>query len=116
MSQGKSTLIKPSFFLLSVHNRREGTSVLKSSASTKCKSYTCLIHIPTVVPDSLLKEISSKVDLEITQKNPTRVPRRANLERQKIIHSLHLTAFTETCPEAIAYFQDKKGRRDADFG
>ncbi|KAI8897324.1 hypothetical protein BC833DRAFT_594160 [Globomyces pollinis-pini] len=69
---------------------RESTSVLKDSASTKCKSYSCMIKLNKPVPLELLKKASEMKNLTVDQRNPTRVPRRADLVRVKTIEYMEL--------------------------
>jgi tRNA pseudouridine synthase 10 len=74
----------PSVYLMD----REDVNILKDSASTKCKTYKLLIHLPERVAAAKLAALSAGLDLELKQRNPTRVPRRADLVRDKLIHTL----------------------------
>jgi tRNA pseudouridine synthase 10 len=75
---------------------REATTVLKDSASTKRKSYRCVVRLSAPVAVEKLAALSAATkDLEVAQRNPPRVPRRADLIRQKVIHSMDITAVTE---------------------
>lgn len=65
---------------------------MKESASTKCKSYSCWVQLGKPVLVSKLAELSLLKDIKVAQKNPTRVPRRADLVRDKIIHDIKIHA------------------------
>ncbi|KAJ3297069.1 putative tRNA pseudouridine synthase Pus10 [Borealophlyctis nickersoniae] len=67
---------------------RESTKILKDSASTKSKSYSVLVQLSEDVTLELLEELSKITNLAVKQQNPTRVPRRADLCRDKVIHNL----------------------------
>ena len=69
---------------------RSDTSVLKDSASTKSKSYQCKVQLIPPQPRSALEQLSGTRDLPVSQRNPTRVPRRADLVRDKVIEELIL--------------------------
>ncbi|KAJ3145732.1 putative tRNA pseudouridine synthase Pus10 [Geranomyces michiganensis] len=69
---------------------REETKLLKDSAETKCKSYSTLVQLSKPVSLEQLAKISELKDLKVAQRNPTRVPRRADLVRAKVIHTLHV--------------------------
>ncbi|KAJ3149021.1 putative tRNA pseudouridine synthase Pus10 [Geranomyces variabilis] len=69
---------------------KEETKMLKDSAETKCKSYSTLVRLSKPVSVEQLAKISQLKDLEVAQRNPTRVPRRADLVRAKVIHALHV--------------------------
>ncbi|KAJ3053633.1 putative tRNA pseudouridine synthase Pus10 [Rhizophlyctis rosea] len=69
---------------------KEGTRVLKDSAATKSKSYSCLIRLSEPVTQEKLDEVSALGQIKVAQQNPSRVPRRADLLRHKLIESLHL--------------------------
>jgi tRNA pseudouridine synthase 10 len=64
------------------------TSALKESASTKSKSYTCMVELETPVTLEALTELSQKSNIQLKQRNPTRVPRRSDLIRDKVIESI----------------------------
>ncbi|KAI8593161.1 hypothetical protein BDZ88DRAFT_187521 [Geranomyces variabilis] len=69
---------------------KEETKMLKDSAETKCKSYSTLVRLSKPVSVEQLAKISQLKDLEVAQRNPTRVPRRADLVRAKVIHTLQV--------------------------
>lgn len=69
---------------------RDTISILKDSASSKSKSYRCIVQLSTPVPILSLNAINAITTLELKQKNPTRVPRRADLVRDKVIESIHV--------------------------
>ncbi|KAJ3036936.1 putative tRNA pseudouridine synthase Pus10 [Rhizophlyctis rosea] len=69
---------------------KDDTRVMKDSASTKSKSYSCLIQLAKPVTQAKLDEVSAMGEIKVDQQNPTRVPRRADLLRKKTIESLHL--------------------------
>ncbi|KAJ3085549.1 putative tRNA pseudouridine synthase Pus10 [Quaeritorhiza haematococci] len=75
---------------------REDTKILKESASTKSKSYSCLVRLSSPVTQADLDRANQISDLEIKQRNPTRVPRRADLVRDKVIHTLHVRFVEES--------------------
>lgn len=70
---------------------RDDTSVLKDSASTKSKSYDCLVQFGSPVDPLVLEGLSKQTNIAIAQKNPTRVPRRADLLRHKTIETIAFT-------------------------
>ncbi|KAJ1557464.1 putative tRNA pseudouridine synthase Pus10, partial [Nowakowskiella sp. JEL0078] len=70
---------------------REDVKALNASAATKAKSYSCIVRLDKPIISGDLERISDLKELEIEQKNPTRVPRRADLIRKKTIHSLSCT-------------------------
>ena len=72
------------------------TDVLKASASTKRKSYKCTINLSKPVDQELIKSLGDMKELVLQQRNPTRVPRRADLVREKIVHSMKLHLFNPT--------------------
>ncbi|TPX63162.1 hypothetical protein SpCBS45565_g06808 [Spizellomyces sp. 'palustris'] len=69
---------------------REETKILKDAANTKSKSYSTLVKLASPVTIEALDEVSKIKDLAIKQQNPTRVPRRADLMRDKVIESLRV--------------------------
>ncbi|TPX62387.1 hypothetical protein PhCBS80983_g00465 [Powellomyces hirtus] len=69
---------------------KEETKVLKDAADTKSKSYTTLVKLASPVPLEALTKLSQITNLEVKQQNPTRVPRRADLMRDKLIETLHV--------------------------
>ena len=71
---------------------RAETNVLRNSASTKRKSYRCCVELGKSVESTKLQELSKIKELILQQRNPTRVPRRADLTREKTIHSLKVIA------------------------
>lgn len=71
---------------------KDSTMVLRNSASTKRKSYRCVVELGNPVDTEKLNEISQLKDIVLSQRNPTRVPRRADLVREKTIHTLDVKA------------------------
>lgn len=69
---------------------RSDTKVLKDSASSKQKSYRCLVRLSTPVPAEKLASVEQSTPIDIQQRNPTRVPRRSDLVRQKTVLNLQL--------------------------
>ena len=83
---------------------RDDTIILKQSASTKSKSYSCLVELAEPVSLESIEALSKLVNLEVAQRNPTRVPRynfefilsfiifnrRADLVRSKVIENMTL--------------------------
>eukprot|EP00842_Homolaphlyctis_polyrhiza_P000605 jgi/Hompol1/1545/HPOL_002735-RA len=67
---------------------REDTNVMKDSVSTKSKSYSCLVEFATPVSIEVLDGIAARTNIEVKQQNPTRVPRRADLLRDKMIETI----------------------------
>ncbi|EGF78467.1 hypothetical protein BATDEDRAFT_90402 [Batrachochytrium dendrobatidis JAM81] len=67
---------------------RESTSIMKDSASSKSKSYSCVVEFSKPVSMFILDEIAKRTDIAVAQKNPTRVPRRADLLRHKMIETI----------------------------
>jgi tRNA pseudouridine synthase 10 len=67
---------------------RDSTKVLKDSASTKSKSYTCLVKLAKPVSLEAIAKLSGSENILVKQRNPTRVPRRADLVRDKVIESI----------------------------
>lgn len=78
---------------------RESTSILKDSASTKSKSYTCLVKLSSPVSLEAIAKLSGSENIQVKQRNPTRVPRRADIVRDKVIESLSLRPETTLEPE-----------------
>ncbi|KAI8819570.1 uncharacterized protein EV422DRAFT_588375 [Fimicolochytrium jonesii] len=69
---------------------KEDTKELKDAANTKSKSYSTLVKLASPVTIEQLQELSKTTNLEVKQQNPTRVPRRADLLRDKLIETLHV--------------------------
>ncbi|KAJ3225510.1 putative tRNA pseudouridine synthase Pus10 [Clydaea vesicula] len=84
---------------------KEGVVTLKESASTKCKSYSVLIKLSSRPSEDMLEKLNSLTDVVISQKNPSRVPRRADIVRDKIIHSLQINESKEEMnhPETLNF-------------
>lgn len=70
---------------------RDSISVLKDSASTKSKTYRCVVTLSSPVDMTALEPINALNEIELKQRNPTRVPRRADLVRDKVIESIKIT-------------------------
>jgi tRNA pseudouridine synthase 10 len=70
---------------------KEDTKVLKDSASSKSKSYQCKVELAEPVSVVKLDEISQMKNIELKQRNPTRVPRRADLVRDKVIEWIRVS-------------------------
>ncbi|KAJ3015628.1 putative tRNA pseudouridine synthase Pus10 [Thoreauomyces humboldtii] len=85
---------------------REETKVLKDAASSKSKSYSTLVKLASPVSLEALAEISLLKDIEVKQQNPTRVPRRADLLRDKVIEKLHVYPATPV-PEGESAMVDE---------
>ncbi|KAI8924648.1 hypothetical protein BC831DRAFT_464559 [Entophlyctis helioformis] len=66
----------------------ESTMIMKDSASTKSKSYRCLVEFSAPVEQAKLDELAARTDIPVEQRNPTRVPRRADLVRSKCIETI----------------------------
>ncbi|KAJ3184936.1 putative tRNA pseudouridine synthase Pus10 [Geranomyces variabilis] len=92
---------------------REETKLLKDSAETKCKSYSTLVRLSKPVSVEQLVQISQLTDLEVAQRNPTRVPRRADLTRAKVIHTLHVYPERRTTPAPASSDAATNGDTDA---
>lgn len=72
---------------------------------------SCLIWLSEKVTQETLDTVSSDTDLVLQQQTPTRVPRRAELTREKIVHTLKLVnadAEATTDPEAIRFLTEKR--------
>jgi tRNA pseudouridine synthase 10 len=70
---------------------KEDTKVLKDSASSKSKSYQCKVELANPVKVETLSQISEMTNIELKQRNPTRVPRRADLVRDKLIEWIRVS-------------------------
>ncbi|TPX38445.1 hypothetical protein SeMB42_g06741 [Synchytrium endobioticum] len=77
---------------------RDSTNILKDSASTKCKTYRTLVELPALPTPLQIANRNATYDLPIKQQNPTRVPRRADLTRDKIIHHMTITVVPPSPP------------------
>ncbi len=75
---------------------RESTSILKDSAATKSKSYTCLVKLSRPVSIIKIQQFSGTENIPVKQRNPTRVPRRADLVRDKMIEKISVRPETES--------------------
>jgi tRNA pseudouridine synthase 10 len=84
---------------------RDSTKILKDSASTKSKSYVALVQVtPPVNIDDLL-QLSSTTNIMLDQRTPTRVPRRADMVRKKIIEWINIKpVLNETGQEMVEFF------------
>jgi tRNA pseudouridine synthase 10 len=71
---------------------RDSISVLKDSVSTKSKTYKCVVSLSTPIDVSALDPINAVDEIVLKQRNPTRVPRRADLVRDKVIESIAITS------------------------
>jgi tRNA pseudouridine synthase 10 len=69
---------------------RDSISILKDSASSKSKSYRCRVEFESPISIDSIKKINDITTLELKQQNPTRVPRRADLIRDKVIESISI--------------------------
>ena len=69
---------------------KQDTLILRNSAATKRKSYRCKVELGVPVATEKLSEISAMKELTLQQRNPTRVPSRADLTREKTIHSINI--------------------------
>nr|KAJ3420714.1 putative tRNA pseudouridine synthase Pus10 [Polyrhizophydium stewartii] len=67
---------------------KDSTMIMKRSADTKSKSYACLVEFEKPVPHSVLEGIAARGSIPLKQRNPTRVPRRADLVRDKMIEAI----------------------------
>ncbi|KAH6568874.1 hypothetical protein BASA62_005241 [Batrachochytrium salamandrivorans] len=79
---------------------KDSTSIMKDSASSKSKSYSCVVEFVEPVSLETLEGIASQTDIAVSQRNPSRVPRRADLVRSKVIETimfepLQMQAFQE---------------------
>ena len=54
---------------------RQSTSIMKNSASTKSKSYRCLVKLAAAVPVEKVQAVTAMAPIALEQRNPTRVPR-----------------------------------------
>ena len=54
---------------------RGDTDVLKKSASTKRKFYSCVIRLSSKLDEEMLDRVSEMKEVVLQQRNPTRVPR-----------------------------------------
>jgi len=79
------------FFILSYNIiYRQQAVALKEGEEHKRKHYRCVIWFPSPITPDALAKLNDYKDLVIYQKTPVRVlHRRANKEREKIIHSMH---------------------------
>lgn len=84
---------------------RESTKVLKDSASTKSKSYVCQVQVDPPVRLDDLMELSGKTNIMLDQRTPTRVPRRSDMVRQKVIESIIIKPLpNENGDDTIEFF------------
>ena len=81
----------------------ESIKVLKDSASTKSKSYACRVKVHPPVSLIALKEISEKKNILLDQRTPTRIPRRADLVRQKVIESISIIPHSKENGEVVEF-------------
>ena len=61
---------------------------MKDSVSTKSKSYTCLVKLSNPVSLDKVQSFSGQENIALKQRNPTRVPRRADLVRDKMVERI----------------------------
>ena len=87
---------------------RDSTRVLKDSASTKSKSYTCRVKLGKPVPLAKIQELSGSENIALKQRNPTRVPRRADLIRDKMIEKIVIRPLQEVSSSS-SNDQDQEG-------
>lgn len=79
---------------------KDSLAALKESASSKSKSYRCKVLVQPSIDVSLLHSLNNMTNLAVDQQNPTRVPRRADLLRSKVVQSMLITA--EDVSEGVA--------------
>ncbi|KAI8915596.1 hypothetical protein EDD86DRAFT_186262 [Gorgonomyces haynaldii] len=70
---------------------RDDTWVLKNSATTKSKSYRCRIQLAEPRTVEEIMKLDGLENIPVSQKNPTRVPRRADLTRDKVVEKMNIT-------------------------
>ena len=83
---------------------RYSTKILKDSASTKSKSYVALVQVEPPVPLNVLLELSGKTNIMLDQRTPTRVPRRADMVRQKVIEWINIKPLPNENEKMIEFF------------
>ncbi|KAI9190849.1 uncharacterized protein BJ171DRAFT_489154 [Polychytrium aggregatum] len=68
---------------------KDSTNIMKDSVDTKSKSYSCIVELAEpVTKQAILDKLHDKSNIEVQQRNPTRVPRRADLVRNKCVEHL----------------------------
>jgi tRNA pseudouridine synthase 10 len=87
---------------------REETNVLRNSVATKMKAYRCMVELLKPVTVSKLDGVSAMKEIEVEQQNPTRVPRRADLMREKVVHEITITPETFVEDEIKSDEDEKK--------
>jgi tRNA pseudouridine synthase 10 len=78
---------------------RESTNTLRNTVDTKRKSYRCRIQLSDPVSLDALRKVSEMTEVQVAQQNPTRVPRRADLLREKVVHCLNLIPLDATAEQ-----------------
>ncbi|KAJ3268326.1 putative tRNA pseudouridine synthase Pus10 [Terramyces sp. JEL0728] len=74
---------------------KDNTSIMKDSASTKSKSYKCLVKCNSKASWETVEKVNEMTDIELKQQNPTRVPRRADLVRDKLIETIQIVKWKD---------------------
>ncbi|KAJ3317165.1 putative tRNA pseudouridine synthase Pus10 [Boothiomyces sp. JEL0866] len=74
---------------------KDNTSIMKDSASTKSKSYKCLVKCSSKVLWETVEKVNEMREIELKQQNPTRVPRRADLIRDKMIETIRIAKWKD---------------------
>ena len=62
---------------------------MNDSVQTKEKTYKCLVRVYADLTTSQISKANAIQNLDVVQGNPTRVPRRADLQRNKTIIAFH---------------------------
>ncbi|KAJ1341423.1 tRNA pseudouridine(54/55) synthase [Batrachochytrium salamandrivorans] len=96
---------------------KDSTSIMKDSASSKSKSYSCVVEFVEPVSLETLEGIASQTDIAVSQRNPSRVPRRADLVRSKVIETimfepLQMQAFQEGDTKEGEFVHGDEGRTE----
>ena len=92
---------------------RDSTKILKDSASTKSKSYVALVQVTPPVHVNDLSELSSKTNIMLDQRTPTRVPRRADMVRKKIIEWINIKPVLDEHGQEMVEFFNAEMRTSA---
>jgi tRNA pseudouridine synthase 10 len=94
---------------------RDTIAVLKQSANTKKKSYQCLVQLSEPASPNDIEIINQMKDIEVSQKNPTRIPRRADLTRSKIVHEINVRISPSQANELIVDLTTSAGTYVKEF-
>ena len=68
---------------------------MNDSVNTKSKSYRVLVRLSSDVTDEKIALVNNMKNIAVSQRNPTRVPRRADLIRDKMVEELTCVKVSE---------------------